>query len=109
MSAILFDLDGTVADTYPGIVAAVGQMLFELGLPPVAPETIYPLTGKGVPALVQGVLHALKTGAHEAYALDLYQERYAQTCTYGVTAYPGVIELLERLEAPLALLTNKPR
>lgn len=105
---VLFDLDGTVADTYPGIVAAVGQTLAALQLPPVAPEHVYPLTGKGVPALVRGVLGESGEALYER-ALELYRARYAELCTFGARAYPGVPELLSRLGVPLGLLTNKPR
>jgi phosphoglycolate phosphatase len=105
---VLFDLDGTVADTYPGILAAVAQTLAALQLPPVAPEHVYPLTGRGVPALVRGVLGASDDALY-VRALELYRARYAELCTVGARAYPGIPELLSRLGGPLALLTNKPR
>ena len=109
---ILFDLDGTVADTYPGIVAAASVALDELGLPRVTADQIYPLTGKGVRALVEGLLRAV--GAPQDPALReraeaRYTSAYQRLCAEGATAYPGMIELLRRLPGPLALLTNKPR
>lgn len=107
---ILFDLDGTVADTHGGITVAIDATLAELGLPPFPPKLVYSMTGKGVNALISGVL--AEVGADPELlerAVALYRARYEKTCAEGVEAYPGVMDLLRRLPRPLALLTNKPR
>ncbi len=109
---ILFDLDGTIADTYPGIVTAANAALAVHGLPEVPAQQVYPLTGRGVRALVDGLLAAIGVEVDDGLRerlLATYMETYERTCADGATAYPGMVELLVRLPGPLALLTNKPR
>lgn len=109
---LLFDLDGTIANTYPGIVAAAQAAFEAVGLPSVTAEQVTPLTGKGVRALVEGLLEAVGApveGPQRDRALAVYQQTYERTCAQGAYAYPGMVELLGRLPGPKALLTNKPR
>ena len=109
---ILFDLDGTLADTYPGSVAAAEAALGAVGLPKVAPEQITALTGRGVEALVDGLLAAVGAAGDPTLrgrTLERYVEAYEGLCADGATTYPGMLALLGRLTGPLALLTNKPR
>jgi len=107
---ILFDLDGTLADTRPGIALAVGRTLAAFGLPPLHRARIDAFTGRGVEALVQGVLG--EVGAPPSLldrASAVYRGHYAQTCGAGAALYPGIAGLLRRLPPPLAVLSNKPR
>ena len=109
---ILFDLDGTIADTRPGIAHALNETLAEEQLPAMTPERIDPLTGKGSRALVTSVLLELAPPVDPVQlerVLARYDERYTRMCADGSTLYPGVIEMLDRLPVPIALLTNKAR
>jgi phosphoglycolate phosphatase len=104
-SPILFDLDGTIADTRPGIVAAVNEALRELGLPSIDAELVHGAIGRGVDALARSVTSA---SVAPAFA-DGYRRTYARSCLSGTILYPGVRELIRELDAPLGLITNKPR
>lgn len=106
---ILFDLDGTVADTYPGIIAAAGAMTRELGVRQPSAEEVKGLTGKGIPALVAGLLPSGTEPALLERAIAVYSAAYERTCFDGIFVYPGMRELLHRLPGPLALITNKAR
>ncbi len=61
VSAIAFDLDGTLLDTIHDLAAAVNALLAELGHPPLPKDTIRTLVGKGMPNLVRRAL-AFATG-----------------------------------------------
>jgi phosphoglycolate phosphatase len=110
---ILFDLDGTLADTHAGILAAVSEVLDRLGLEQVPEEEVRRLTGRGIDALVMSILtHASgSTPGPEllARAITLYHETYWRTCAEKVALVPGIIDVLRALEVPRALLTNKAR
>ena len=127
--AAIIDLDGTLVHTLGDFAAALGEMLEELGLPPIAPQAIEPLVGKGSEHLVLSVLNhvlapvepaesAIKAIANEARAKALLERAYARyQHHYGAingrfaTVYPGVEQGLKALAAHgllLACLTNKP-
>lgn len=109
---IIFDLDGTLADTRPGIARALNESLADEGLRPLDPEVIDPLTGQGSRALVTGALRLL-TGdvdpAQLARVLPRYDGRYTAMCADGSFLYPHIMAMLDRLPGPFALLTNKAR
>jgi 2-phosphoglycolate phosphatase len=107
---ILFDLDGTLAETHPGIYAAVDETLGELGLSALEHERVRALTGKGVAVLVRTVLE--EVGAPLELlpkALERYQAHYDLRCAQGASLFPGMAALLLRLPPPLGLITNKAR
>jgi phosphoglycolate phosphatase len=117
VSAIAFDLDGTLLDTIHDLAAAVNATLAELGLAPLPTDAIRVLVGKGIANLVRRAL-ASATGVSslavdDAEALDAllrYQKHYAAILGRETKVFPGMIEGLERLHAmgfPLAVVTNK--
>ena len=53
---VLFDLDGTFADTAPDLAAALNRLRADLGLPRVSPEQLRPLTSQGVRGMLKGGL-----------------------------------------------------
>lgn len=110
---ILFDFDGTVADTHPGIVQALALSLAEEGLPALEAHRVHPLTGRGVQELVAGALAELtgdRSATDRVHRLaDAYRLHYTRLCADGSALYAGMDSLLRALPAPLALLTNKPR
>jgi len=117
VSAIAFDLDGTLLDTVHDLAAAVNATLAESGYPPLPVETVRGLVGKGMANLVQRAL-ALSDGvAPDAVdvddvlaALARYQSHYGALLGRETQAYPGLAATLERLHAmgfALAIVTNK--
>ena len=109
-SAILFDLDGTVADTLQNITDAVNHTMRHFGRHEFAAETLKPHLGWGVDYLMR----KLSPGISEeqiAEILRYYRPYYALHTTEKVVPYPGVMQLLERLHdagCPLAIVSNKP-
>ena len=117
VSAIAFDLDGTLLDTIHDLAAAVNALLAELGHPPLAQDVIGTMIGKGMANLVRRVL-ALATAVSPAAvddsevkdALVRYQAHYASRLGRETRAFPGMADGLARLCAmgvPLAIITNK--
>jgi phosphoglycolate phosphatase len=117
VSAIAFDLDGTLLDTVHELATAVNALLAELGYPPLAKDVVGTMIGKGMANLVRRAL-ALAADVSPAAvddgevkdALIRYQAHYASRLGHETRLFPGMVEGLTRLAAmgiPLAVITNK--
>jgi phosphoglycolate phosphatase len=117
VSAIAFDLDGTLLDTVHDLAAAVNALLAELGHPPLPKDEVRAMVGKGMDNLVRrtlgrvtGVSPAGIDDVEVADALGRYQAHYAARLGRETLPFPGMVEGLERLSSmgfPLAVVTNK--
>ena len=109
-AAVLFDLDGTLADTAPDLAAAVNRMLAEHGQPPVALARLRPFASAGARGLLH-VAFGMKPGDPDYAALrETFLEYYAEDICRHTRLFPGVAELLQALEArgiPWGIVTNK--
>ena len=110
---IVFDLDGTLADTAPDLAAALNHTLVALGREGVPPDSVRHLVGHGARALLRKGLAA--TGAPSEQLVErgfpIFLEHYAAHICDGTRAYPGVeaaLDALHRRGAALAVCTNKP-
>jgi len=111
---LVFDLDGTLADTAPDLIGALNRLLDREGLERVAPHSARALVGAGARALIErgfaanGVaLAAPRLDALVADFLLDYQARIADESRL----FPGAQAALERLgkaNYALAVCTNKP-
>ncbi|MGH1480521.1 MAG: phosphoglycolate phosphatase [Geminicoccales bacterium] len=113
--AVVFDLDGTLVDTAPDILAYLNDMLAELGRPGLEPGSIHSLIGDGVKSLL---LRGLEASGGVPDNLDIeslfqrYLARYTEEPVKLSRPYDGVIEVLETLQADgvqLGVCTNKPQ
>ncbi|HCT25794.1 MAG TPA: phosphoglycolate phosphatase [Stenotrophomonas sp.] len=115
IKAAIIDLDGTMLDTAGDFHVAVNRMRAELGLEPLAQETIVNFVGKGTENLMRRVL-AVDYAEDEAeqyfkQALDSYTEHYLAINGDFSALYPGVKEGLQAMKDKglrLACVTNKP-
>lgn len=110
MKAIIFDLDGTLVESLPGIAASLNHALSRHGLPQHGHSAVRTFIGDGAKMLVQ---RATPQASEETRAsiLKSFAEDYAVSWPAGTTVYPGIHELLVSLTAkkiPLAVLSNKP-
>ena len=111
--AVVFDLDGTLADTAPDLQAHVNSVLEELGRPGLDLDEVRLLVGDGARTLLRRGLEA--TGGVPAGAdLDLlyarFLERYTARPADNSTVHTDVVEVLEGLQARglrLGVCTNK--
>ncbi len=110
IDAVLFDLDGTLADTAPELAAALNAVRRSEGLPPLPYGTIRPAVSHGARALIQLGFPSAEGDAFQALRqrlLDHYQAHLGEH----TTLFPGMSEVLEHLEArglPWGVVTNKP-
>jgi phosphoglycolate phosphatase len=108
-TCVLFDLDGTLADSAPGITATLALMFTELEMPVPSPAEL--LKYVGPPILEAFHDFAGMSPKKAARALDIYRRYYLENGTKGVKVYPGIPGLLRSLHrSPLAvsLATSKP-
>ncbi|RWZ67930.1 HAD family hydrolase [Labedella populi] len=109
-SCILFDLDGTITDSAPGIVHRLALTLAEMGAP--VPSNADLLRWVGPPILDSFRDFAGFTPQQSARALEIYRRLVAEVGPYNESAvYPGMAGLIQRLHArgiPLAVSSSKP-
>lgn len=108
-SLVLFDLDGTLVDSGPGIRASIRHATAAVGLPEPTPEQLRALIGPPFPAAFRDLLGVdVPTGDA---MMTAYRERYGAGAMFDVTPYEGIPEVLEELTAHgdvLAVTTSKP-
>ena len=108
--AVLFDLDGTLADTAPDLAGTTNQLLSEENRPPKAYAELRPYASQGVRGL-------LRTGfgiepAHPDYPrlFERFLDIYASRICAETRLFDGIPELLERIERQglhWGIVTNK--
>jgi N-acetyl-D-muramate 6-phosphate phosphatase len=109
--AVLFDLDGTFADTAPDMSHALNAMRKARGLDAVPLEATRPVTSLGARGLL-GVGFGLKPGdeaydAMRAEFLDLYSEDLCrESCLFSGTE--DLLQALEHRGIRWGIVTNKP-
>ena len=107
---LIFDLDGTLVDSLPGIAAALNHSLEDLGLPTHSGEAVAGYIGDGIETLVKRALGSDQS-EHRAKVVAGFQEYYSRDWQKGTFPYPGLMEFLEEIsqkEIPMAVLSNKP-
>lgn len=109
--AVLFDLDGTLADTAPDLAAALNALLGEHGRAPVPLERTRPLTSAGARGMLQAGF-GIAPGAPEYEPLKArFLELYGGSVCVETRLFPGMEELLAALERRglrWGVVTNKP-
>lgn len=112
-SAILFDLDGTIADTALDLSATLNHLLIMAGRDQIDHALIRNMVGQGAKALIiKGFNHSGDTpNEQEIDALfDQYLEYYLAHIADETVLFPGATALLEKLKSqdiPVAICTNK--
>jgi phosphoglycolate phosphatase len=106
---VLFDLDGTLVDSSPGIFASVRFAAAELGLPVPTAQQLRGMVG---PPLQDGFALVLGVPVDDVpRAVTAYRAHYTAGALLDVTVHRGIPELLAALReagATLAVATSKP-
>jgi phosphoglycolate phosphatase len=109
--AILFDLDGTLVDTAPDMVAVLLDMQEDRDLAPLP----YELARSHVSNGALGLVRLAFPEADEALSKELHHEfldRYQRAVCVNSALFPELGELLDELDAgslPWGVVTNKPQ
>jgi phosphoglycolate phosphatase len=109
---VIFDLDGTLADTAPDLTAALNHALNALGRPSVPAEDVRHMVGHGARALLRNGLAA--TGDVDEALIDrgfpIFLDYYEAHIADGSRPFDGVAAALSELDARgvrLGICTNK--
>ncbi|RQS69842.1 HAD family hydrolase [Burkholderia sp. Bp8963] len=109
-NAVLFDLDGTLADTAPDLAAAVNKMQRVRGLRETPLDVLRPLASAGARGLLGGAFGIdPQSGGYDAMR-DEFLTNYATDICVHTTLFPGIDTLLDELDARRVrwgIVTNK--
>ena len=106
---LIFDLDGTLVDSLPGIAASLNRSLTAHGLPGHSDAAIRSFVGDGLKTLVQRAAPAADP-ALLASLIALFKKDYELSWSQGTRIYPGIHQMLEELQQDgyhLGVLSNK--
>ena len=93
MKAVIFDLDGTLIDTAPDIVAAANRMLRGIGLSDLPFDTVRSFIGDGVPRLVDRVMkaHDIKGLDRHSDLVQSFLQHYNAALAQHSSPYPNLV------------------
>ena len=109
VSAVLFDLDGTLVDPAGGITDGIAHALETLGLPALPQETLDSMIG---PKLADAMVQIAGVPANLVpEAVAIYRRHYRENGIPASRVYPGIVPALQALQAAgvrLGVATQKP-
>jgi len=107
---VLFDFDGTLADTAPDLAAAANRQRARRGLPPLPYEALRPMASQGARGLLKASLDMLPDHPEYETCRQQFLSDYEQDMTTLTVLFPGVPELLGTLKDhgySWGIVTNK--
>ena len=108
-SCVLFDLDGTLTDSAPGITRSLQQMFAAIGRPVHSEDELLAYVGPPLALTLRN--REDFTEAEADHALEVYRGFAEASDLVDNAVFPGVVGLLQTLRAdgvPVALATSKP-
>jgi len=115
LPALIFDLDGTLADTAPDLLGATNAVLAAKGRPLLDLAHLRHMVGFGARALIAQAMEASGAPVTEDQMpalVEIFLDHYRAHIADGTRLFPGVPETLAALKrrgARLGVLTNKPQ
>lgn len=111
VKAVLFDLDGTFADTAPDLAAALNHVRACRDLPPLPLEVLRPQASHGSAGLLKVGMNVTPDAPGYGALRDIFLEHYANHICVHTRLFRGMAELvagLEQRSIPWGIVTNKP-
>lgn len=113
MKACIFDLDGTLTNTLESMTYSINLTLEEMGLSKITKDQCRLFVGNGARVLMEKSLKAAgdTDASRIEEGMEIYGRIFDRNCTYHVTPYEGIPEMLKALKDKgihLAVLSNKP-
>jgi phosphoglycolate phosphatase len=107
---VLFDFDGTLADTAADLAAAVNQLRIQKGLKELAASEVRPYASMGARGLLRLAFGLTPEDADYPPLREAFLERYDARVCVETRLFPGMADLLRELELrsfPWGIVTNK--
>lgn len=107
---MLFDFDGTLADTAPDLGAAVNHLRALKGLEALSVEAVRPFASMGARGLLRVGFGLRPEDAEFPTLKDAFLQRYDERVCVATALFPGIAELLAALRErriPWGIVTNK--
>lgn len=107
--AVLFDLDGTLLDSAPDLVAALNWVRAEEGLPALAVDPMARFVSRGAVGLLKAGMPEADAAQFEVWKSSLLA-RYAEKSFEHSVLYigiPEVLDFLAKADIPWGIVTNK--
>jgi 2-phosphoglycolate phosphatase len=110
LSAVLFDLDGTLLDTAPDLGHALNQVLVRHGMKPVTLEKVRQVASSGSPGLIKLGFGIETIDPDYQHLRQQFIDEYMQHLAVSTTLFPGMAEALtciENIGLRWGIVTNK--
>ena len=110
LKALVFDLDGTILNTFPDLAQAANKALEIMGFPVRTNDELLALMGYGGRWLVEQAVPASASAEERQRAFDLWRAHYIASGYPDTGPFPGVVEVVRELRArglKTAVVSNK--
>ena len=110
VKAVLFDLDGTLADSAGDLASAINRIRRERGLPPVTVASMRPYASAGARGLLGAGMGVAPDDAEYSALREQFLAYYEAGLAETTALFDGIQTLLDRLDArglPFGIVTNK--
>ncbi|MEP4079230.1 HAD family hydrolase [Haloferula sp.] len=111
IQAAIFDLDGTLVDSLPGIASSLNRALASCGYEGHDVDAVRTFIGNGSWMLCRRGVPASLPDSEADLVNQSFMKDYNDTWKEGTELFPGISDLLAELKLsgmPLAVLSNKP-
>jgi len=105
----MFDLDGTLVDTAPDLIACLNHALQQYSLPPVSDHQVRPFISYGASEMIARSVPYVSSST-QAHILDIMLDCYQHNVAEHSQLFTGMTDTLEMIEArglKWGIITNK--